>query len=82
NNNNSYTLSKVRKYNVVIIIFFNRKYGILTTASVTRDIVYNFPNIKIGLIVSISSSTFIKVNNIYLSNIIISSLYNRNSGVF
>ncbi|KAF2193666.1 hypothetical protein K469DRAFT_550098, partial [Zopfia rhizophila CBS 207.26] len=82
NNNNSYILSKIRKHNVVIIILSNRKYSILTAASVTRDIVYSFLNIKVSLIVSISNSTLIKANNIYFSNIIISSFYNRNSGVF
>ncbi|XTI85085.1 hypothetical protein V2W45_1466039 [Cenococcum geophilum] len=53
-NNNSYIVGKIRKYSIVITILPDGEYGIASVANIARDILYSFPNIRIGLIVGIS----------------------------
>ena len=56
NNNNDYTLGKIGKYNIVIAVLPKGEYGISSAASVARDILHSFSNVRIGLIVGISGS--------------------------
>lgn len=53
NDNNIYTLGSVGKHKVVIGVLPDGEYGIATAASVARDILHSFPNIRIGLMVGI-----------------------------
>ncbi|KAJ5009127.1 Kinesin light chain [Colletotrichum sp. SAR 10_99] len=53
NDNNSYTLGTMGKHNVVIAILPKREYGIAAAATVARDLVRTFPNIRIGLMVGV-----------------------------
>ncbi|KAK1719161.1 hypothetical protein BDP67DRAFT_394129, partial [Colletotrichum lupini] len=64
NNNNNYTLGRVNTYNVVITILFNREYSINTAIAVARNILYSFPNIRIRLIINISSGALSPKYNI------------------
>ena len=82
NNANSYTLGKIRKYNIVIAVLPNGEYGIASAVSVAKDMLYSFLNIRLGLIVGISGSALSKKYNIRLSDIIVSNPYNRNGGIF
>jgi hypothetical protein len=54
NDNSVYTLRSVGKHKVVIGVLPNREYGIAAAASVARDMLHSFLNVKIGLIVGIS----------------------------
>ena len=49
NNNSVYTLGKVGKHNVVIAVLPDGEYGIAAAASVARNMLNSFPNIRIGL---------------------------------
>lgn len=75
-------LGKIKKYNIIIIILPNSKYKIASAASIIKDMLYNFPNFKINLIVNISSSALSAKYNIYLNNIIINLPYNKNKNIF
>jgi len=82
NNNNDYILGKVGRHNVVIAVLPDGEYGITSAAIVARDMLYSFPNIRIGLIVSISGGTLSLTYNIYLGDIIVSALRDRKGSVF
>ena len=53
NDNNDYTLGKVGKHNVVIAVLPDGEYGTSSAASVARDMLHSFPNVRIGLMVGI-----------------------------
>jgi hypothetical protein len=53
NDNNDYTLGKVGKHNIVIAVLPDGEYGTSSAASVARDMLHSFPNVRIGLMVSI-----------------------------
>jgi hypothetical protein len=48
-----YTLGKVGKQNVAIAVLPDGEYGLSTAASVARDMLHSFPNVRIGLMVGI-----------------------------
>jgi len=73
NNNNDYILGKVGRHNVVITVLPNREYGTASTVIVVRDMLYSFPYIRIGLIVSISGSILSLKHDIRLSNVVVSA---------
>lgn len=62
-------------------MLLNSKYKLLSAASVTRDILYSFPNIKINLIIGISGSAPSLKHNIYLSDIIMGVFNNKKGSV-
>jgi hypothetical protein len=82
NNNNDYTLSKVRRHNVVIAVLPDEEYSTTSAAIVTRDIQHSFSNIRIGLMVGIDGGAPSLTHDIYLSDIVVSALYNKKGGVF
>ncbi|KAI9856948.1 MAG: hypothetical protein M1813_008664 [Trichoglossum hirsutum] len=47
NNNNDYTLGRVGNHNVVIAVLPDGEYGTVAAASVARDMLYSFPDIRI-----------------------------------
>src|SRR6266567_6977696 len=82
NDNNNYTLGKFGKHNIIITILPNREYSISSAASVTKDILRSFPNIRISLMVGIGGSTPGLKHNIHLGDIVVSTPHNRKSSVF
>lgn len=82
NDNNSYILGKIGKHNVVIAVLPDGEYGISTAASVARDMVHSFPNVRVGLMVGIGGGAPTEVNDIRLGDVVVSSPRNRNGGVF
>lgn len=82
NDNNDYTLGKIGKHNVVIAVLPDGEYGISSAASVARDMLHSFPNIRIGLMVGIGGGAPSKKHDIRLGDIIVSSSGNGKGGVF
>jgi len=82
NNNNTYTLGRVGKHNVVVTAMLHQQYGLVSAAVVAKNIVRSFPNVRIGLIVGISKGAPSPKHNICLGNIAVSSPGYRNRGVF
>ena len=80
NDDNSYTLGKIGKHNVVIAVLPDGEYGIASAASVARDLLHSFPNIRLGLMVGISGGTPCKKNDIRLGDIMVSDF--RDGDVF
>ncbi|KAB8232617.1 uncharacterized protein BDW43DRAFT_300948 [Aspergillus alliaceus] len=49
----TYTFGRLKAYLVVIAVSPNSTYGIYSAASVARDVLHSFQNLKIGLLISI-----------------------------
>jgi hypothetical protein len=82
NNNNNYIFSEINKYNIVITVFPDKEYGIFSAVIVVRNILYSFPNIRIGLIVSISGGALSQKYNICLGDIVINAPRDRKGSIF
>jgi nucleoside phosphorylase len=82
NDNNDYTLGRVGKHNVVIAVLPDGEYGTASAASIARDMLHSFPNIRVGLMVGIGGGAPSRKHDIRLGDIVVSSPRDGNSGVF
>uniref|UniRef100_A0A8H7TTB6 Nephrocystin 3-like N-terminal domain-containing protein n=1 Tax=Bionectria ochroleuca TaxID=29856 RepID=A0A8H7TTB6_BIOOC len=82
NDNNSYTLGKIGKHNVVIAVLPHGEYGISSAASVARDLLHSFPNVRIGLMVGIGGGAPSRKHDIRLGDVVVSASGNGKGGVF
>ncbi|SCN76846.1 related to ankyrin [Fusarium fujikuroi] len=83
NDNNLYTLGKIGKHNTVIAVLPHGEYGIAPAASVARDMLHSFPNIRIGLMVGIGGGAPSPKHDIRLGDIVVSASENgKHGGVF
>ncbi len=82
NDNNDYTLGKVGKHNVVIAVLPAGEYGTSSAASVARDMLHSFPNIRIGLMVGTGGGAPSSKHDIRLGDIVVSIPYDREGGAF
>ncbi|KAK8048380.1 hypothetical protein PG994_010110 [Apiospora phragmitis] len=71
--NNSYTLGRMGKHNVVIAVLPRGEYGTASAASVARDMLHSFPNVRIGLMVGIGGGAPSAKNDIRLGDIVVSA---------
>jgi nucleoside phosphorylase len=81
NDNNDYTLGKVGKDNVVIAVLLDGEYGISSAASVARDMLHSFPNVRIGLMVGIGGGAPSPKHDIRLGDIVVSTPRDGNGGI-
>ncbi|KAH6949044.1 nucleoside phosphorylase domain-containing protein [Ilyonectria sp. MPI-CAGE-AT-0026] len=82
NDDNDYTLGRVGKHNVVIVVLPVGEYGIAAAASVAKDLSHSFPNVRIGLMVGIGGGAPSPKHDIRLGDIVISAPGDGNGGVF
>ena len=82
NNSNSYSFGRIGRHYVVIAVMPKDKYGITSAAVAARDIVYLFPNLRIGLIVGIRGGAPSRTYDIRLGDIVVSSLSYGKGGVY
>lgn len=82
NDNNDYTLGKIGKHNVVIAVLPDGEYGISSAASVAKDMMHSFPNIRIGLMVGIGGGAPSAKHDIRLGDIVVSAPRDGKGGVF
>jgi nucleoside phosphorylase len=82
NDNNNYTLGEIGEHNVVVAVLPNGGYGTTSAASVARDMLRTFPNVRIGLMVGIGGGAPSSRHDIRLGDVIVSIPYNRDGGVF
>jgi nucleoside phosphorylase len=82
NDNNDYTLGKIGKHNVVIAVLPDGEYGTDSAASVARDMLHSFPNVRIGLMVGIGGGAPSRNHDIRLGDIVVSSPRDGKGGVF
>ncbi|KAF3922286.1 hypothetical protein ABW20_dc0106438 [Dactylellina cionopaga] len=82
NDNNHYTLGRIHKHNVVIVILPNGEYGLSSATAVLKDLLRSFPNIRIGLMVGIGGGAPSRKHDIRLGDIVVSTPRDGNGGVF
>lgn len=82
NDNNDYTLGEIGKHNVVIAILPDQEYGIASAATVARDMLHSFRNIRICLMVGIGGGAPSPKHDIRLGDIIVSTPHEKIGGVF
>lgn len=70
--NNCYTLGKIGDHNVVIAVLPDGEYGKTSGASVARDLLHSFPNVRIGLMVGIAGGAAGR-HDIRLGDVVVSS---------
>ncbi|KAI1754784.1 hypothetical protein F4782DRAFT_462126 [Xylaria castorea] len=80
--NNSYTLGRLGKHNVVIAVMPHWQYGHVSAANAARDRVRSFPNVRIGLMVGIGAGAPSAQHDIRLGDVVVCSPGYENGGVF
>ncbi|KAF4988031.1 hypothetical protein FGRMN_10012 [Fusarium graminum] len=80
--NNNYALGKIGSHNVVIAVLPDKEYGTAVAASVARDMLHSFPNVRIGLMVGIGGGAPSPSHDIRLGDIVVSSRESGTGGVF
>ncbi|KAH6999283.1 hypothetical protein EDB80DRAFT_724551 [Ilyonectria destructans] len=81
NDNNSYALGRIGKHNIVIAVLPKSEYGITSAATVARDMLHSFPNIRIGLMVGIAGGAPSSKHDIRLGDIVVSCRDGGKGGV-
>ena len=81
NDSNHYTLGRMGKHNVVIALLPDGEYGTSPAATVAKDMICSFPNIRIGLMVGIGGGAPNRKHDIRLSDIVVSSPRDGKGGV-
>ncbi|KAK1990312.1 hypothetical protein LX36DRAFT_686090 [Colletotrichum falcatum] len=81
NDNNTYALGTMGKHNVVIAVMPKKEYGIAAAATVARDMVHSFPNVRIGLMVGVGGGAPSQEHDIRLGDVVVGSRGAGNGGV-
>ncbi|KAH8755003.1 hypothetical protein F5883DRAFT_571620 [Diaporthe sp. PMI_573] len=79
--NNNYTLGRMGDHNVVIAVLPDGEYGTASAATVARDMLHTFPNVRIGLMVGIGGGAPSAKNDIRLGDVIASTPRDGHGGV-
>ncbi|KAL8284621.1 hypothetical protein RB600_009169 [Gaeumannomyces tritici] len=80
--NNAYTLGRIGQHNVVMAQQPDGEYGMTTAATVARDMLHSFPNIRIGLMVGIGGGAPSRKHDIRLGDVVVSSPAGGKGSVF
>ncbi|KAL7940504.1 nucleoside phosphorylase domain-containing protein [Trichoderma barbatum] len=81
NDNNDYTLGKIGRHNIVIAVLPYGEYGLSSAASVARDMLHSFPNIRIGLMVGIGGGAPSSRHDIRLGDVVVGVSRDGEGGV-
>ncbi|GJC84210.1 hypothetical protein ColLi_07048 [Colletotrichum liriopes] len=79
--NNTYALGTMGNHNVVIAVMPKREYGIAAAATVARDMVHSFPNVRIGLMVGVGGGAPSQQHDIRLGDVVVGCRGAGNGGV-
>ncbi|KAK1983358.1 hypothetical protein LZ30DRAFT_748709 [Colletotrichum cereale] len=81
NDNNTYALGTMGKHNTVIAVMPKKEYGIAAAATVARDMIHSFPNVRIGLMVGVGGGAPSQQHDIRLGDVVVGSRGAGNGGV-
>ncbi|KAL7935686.1 ankyrin repeat-containing domain protein [Trichoderma chlorosporum] len=82
NDNNVYTLGRMGEHNVAMATLPNGQYGLVSAATVAKDMQRTFPNLRFGLMVGIGGGAPGVKNDIRLGDIVVSEPENGFGGGF
>ncbi|CAG1999053.1 unnamed protein product [Fusarium graminearum] len=80
--NNNYAIGEIGEHNVVMAVLPKSEYGITSAATVARDMVRSFPNIRFGLMVGIGGGAPSAKHDIRLGDVVVSARSSGKGGVF
>ncbi|KFA68334.1 hypothetical protein S40285_09510 [Stachybotrys chlorohalonatus IBT 40285] len=80
--NNVYILGKIGRHNVVMATLPKGEYGTVSAATVARDMLHSFPNVRIGLMVGIGGGAPTTEHDVRLGDIVVSGRDGDQGGVF
>ncbi|KAF4461456.1 hypothetical protein FALBO_11750 [Fusarium albosuccineum] len=80
--NNNYALGRIGKHNVVMAVLPKSEYGTTSAATVARDMLRSFPNIRFGLMVGIGGGAPSAKHDIRLGDVVVSARSSGKGGVF
>ncbi|KAG8352811.1 hypothetical protein FVEN_g9195 [Fusarium venenatum] len=80
--NNVYILGRVGRHNVVMASLPKGEYGTTTAATVAKDMLHSFPNVRIGLMVGIGGGAPSAAHDIRLGDVVVSTRDGGQGGVF
>ncbi|KAJ8106492.1 hypothetical protein OPT61_g9498 [Boeremia exigua] len=78
---NTYTLGKIGNHHVVIAVLPAGEYGTVSAARVANDMLYSFPNVRVGLLVGIGGGAPTPKRDIRLGDVVVSAPCNGTGGV-
>ena len=81
NDHNSYTLGRIGAHNVVLAPLPEGVYGTTAAATVARDMLSSFPNVRVGLMVGIGGGAPGLRNDIRLGDVVVSCRRGGTPGV-
>lgn len=82
NDSNVYSFGKIKGHMVVVAVMPNGQYGAASAATVAKDMIRSFRNIRFGLMVGIGGGAPTKQHDIRLGDVVVSSPTPGQSGVF
>lgn len=82
NDNNSYALGSIGPHKVVIAVLPKCEYGIASAATVARDMLHSFPNVRFGLMVGVGDGAPSPEHDIRLGDVVVSTRDGSRGGVF
>ncbi|KAI1029503.1 hypothetical protein LB504_010782 [Fusarium proliferatum] len=82
NDSNVYSFGKIKGHMVVVAVMPNGQYGTASAATVAKDMIRSFRNIRFGLMVGIGGGAPTKQHDIRLGDVVVSSPTPGQSGVF
>ncbi|KAJ3537192.1 hypothetical protein NM208_g6417 [Fusarium decemcellulare] len=80
--NNTYALGRIGKHNVVVAVLPKSEYGTTSAATVARDMLRTFGNIRFGLMVGIGGGAPSAEHDIRLGDVVVSSRDKGKGAVF
>lgn len=75
-------LGKIGRHNVVMATLPKGEYGIVSAATVARNMLHSFPNVRIGLMVGIGGGAPTAEHDVRLGDIVVSGRDGDQGGVF
>lgn len=77
---NDYTLGRIGKHNIVVVVLPHGQYGLVSAATVAKDLARSFPNIRFCLMVGVGGGVPTK-HDIRLGDVVVSSVGVESGGV-
>ncbi|KAG5791979.1 hypothetical protein H9Q69_008963 [Fusarium xylarioides] len=82
NDFNVYSFGKIKGHMVVVAVLPKGQYGIASAATVAKDMIRSFRNIRFGLMVGIGGGAPTKDHDIRLGDVVVSSPTAEHGGIF
>lgn len=77
---NNYALGRIGSHNIVIAVLPHSEIGVVSAATVGRDMLHSFPNVRIGLMVGIAGGVPSVKHDVRLGDVVVSGKGSEDEG--